>query len=176
MRFISLFPALWPGVIGGPQASAQTRGQDAPCNVALEEPNTATWRLVQASGFTFCVPPDWRPAGGGNRTNAKRWTRGLNVIAWGTGAPRRPVAQGYEIARVTPGQPIPQITTPCTPRRSNESIDHRLAEVFDTDCGDKHHTGANWHDPRIYFQGEAGDAAGAQLQLVVFRTVRFTSP
>ena len=146
---------------------------------ATGQPPSQPWRLVSATGFTFCVPAAWRSPEG------QTWQGPGAAITWATGEPpRHPVAFGEVITRVPPGQSglalqhgmaISSTGLACWPARYTESIDGRRAELRDFDCGDSRETGAEWRSPAIFFLGEAQDPAAAAVELQLYRTVRFVT-
>ena len=147
---------------GGPAPEA------APCPVRLATADVSTWRVVQAEGFTFCVPPTWRPAG------SRAWRGGAGEVEWGQSAYTR-TATKTETVRVVAGQPA----TPPQPltqgRRFTEMVGGYGADFWDNEDEGTFYTGAVWTAPRhVHVAGEARSRATANVQLDVYRTVRFT--
>ena len=63
--------AVVPAVCGG--LSSQT-APVGPCAIPGVGTPDSLWRQVRASGFTFCVPGDWRPSGRARDSlDAQRW-------------------------------------------------------------------------------------------------------
>ena len=61
-------------------------------------------------------------------------------------------------------------------RRFTEEIGGRTAEVFNNRFRSNHFTGAQWSSPRVWIHGRASSSAAADVQITIFRTVRFTTP
>ncbi len=167
------------GACGSP---ASTRGVEtvaspsaalaAGCRATVAGIDVSTWREIAAEGFTFCVPPDWR---GGGRT----WRRGSARINWGKGThPRQQVAVVTE-TMVAPAGAAPQPPSGPPPnseiQRFTEEIGGHRASMWRNRFGQDYHTGADWESLQIWIVGEATDRAAADLQIAVFRTVRFHS-
>jgi hypothetical protein len=133
----------------------------------------ASWREIAAEGFTFCVPPDWRGSGRSLR-------RGSAEITWGKGT--RPPQQVAVVTQtvVAPAGAVPR--PPSGPpldsdlRRFTEEIGGHRATVWRNRFGQGYHTGAHWESLRFWIVGEAADPASADMQLTIFRTVRFSEP
>lgn len=58
-------------------------------------------------------------------------------------------------------------------RRFSEEIDGHVADMWRNRFGRKYYTGAQWSSPQVWLVGDAEDPATADLQVTVFRTVRF---
>ena len=127
------------------------------------------WRLVETRVLSFCVPPSWDFIGS---ATAPRWKSPGGFVSFGEGVPPRRVASSIEVVRV--GDPLPP--SPCQVRRFTERIDGHAAQLIDNACDATHYTGATWTSPAVYFQGEGSDPETARLQLLVYRSVRFTDP
>ena len=143
----------------------------AECHATVRDMDVSTWRAVSAETFTFCVPPDWRGSG-------RSWRRGSGEISWGTGThPREQVATviatvpASDRATLSSG-PLPDSDV----RPFSEEIGGRRAEMWRNRIGQDYHTGADWEAMRIWMVGKARDATTADLQLAIFRTVRFQGP
>jgi hypothetical protein len=61
-------------------------------------------------------------------------------------------------------------------RRFAEAIGGLEAQVWRNRFGTAYYTGARWDSPRVWVTGEAGAADVADLQVTIFRTVRFPTP
>ena len=152
---------------GAPSGTAPAAVAPRPCSPS-DAVNSA-WRFVRATGFTFCVPADWRGDGTGTTTaDARTWTAGGNSISWGTG--QAPVRTFSMTARVRPGAPFP---TPCQVDRNNENVGGAAASVYSNECQGMFQTGAVWSRPQVYMQGEASTPSAAAMELSIYRTVRF---
>jgi len=143
------------------------------------------WQLVSAEGYTVCVPADWRTNDG------HTWQGGGGSITWGTGTPVPwPNVTGEmsvtgSVTQVTPGgQVLSQGTMPpdvqysqgghaeCSDRHSLETVGGVRADLYHV-CFGRHFTGAWWLTLGVFVSGEAMDARTADLQLQVYRSVRF---
>lgn len=58
-------------------------------------------------------------------------------------------------------------------RRFTEEIDGRTAQLWLNRVGRNYHTGAEWTGERVWIVGDATDPAAADVQIAIFRTVRF---
>ena len=84
------------------------------------------------------------------------------------------------ITRVTPGQlpgppPATEFGTGCSGERSADSIGGASAQPADWHCEGHHVTEALWPSLALMFIGETDAAATAQVELQVYRPVRFTT-
>ena len=171
-----------PGCASGPPAWTPV-ARSSPASCAPPDTSKAVpWQLVTTPSFTFCVPPAW------STTDGRTWHGRGGSLTWGTGtAPVRQEVIRREVrVRVPPGGGPPTMAEvqaaaaaqgqgppSCTSYRRSERIGGQVAALYDNECDNRHVTGAQWADARVYFQGEAGDAVTAFQQLQVFRTVRF---
>lgn len=154
-----------------------------PCNVAVEATRGAPWRLVRGEGFTFCVPATWRararPTSAG--VDARIWWGGQGSVTWGTGT-YRPQRRTVTVATAVPASAAGGTGMPPAPlagesRRSAETIGGYVADVWSNRFEGTHYTGAVWTMPaRVHITGEAKSSVEADLQLAVYRTVRFVAP
>jgi hypothetical protein len=169
---------------GGTQQSAIAAAASqsmTECNVQVIASTESPWRLVQADGFTFCVPANWSP--GGRRSaqghDARVWRSGASSITWGTGEfrPQRTGTATVTVAVPAGESPHPSmVTPPGTVRRFVEVIGGRSAEMWDNQFGSSFYTGVILEEPRrVHISGEAQDRTTAALQLAVYRTVRFSA-
>ena len=60
------------------------------------------------------------------------------------------------------------------PWASEEDIGGAHASLTDVQCQGAHTTAAAWSQRRTFFMGQASDGGAAQLELAIYRTVRFT--
>ena len=145
---------------------------------APDAPSTASWQLVKSPVFTFCVPGTWQSVDG------RTWRSGGSVIGWCTAAtpsqcPNVSMQVSGEVTLVTPGQlpgaPRPaSFGTGCSSSRSAEDVGGASADLTESHCGGHHVTEAYWPSLALRFLGETDDAATAQLELQIYRTVRIT--
>lgn len=149
-------------------------GQEVrPCTAVVPGADLTGWREVRATGFTFCVPASWRPAGRArNGVDARTWRGGGGEVKWGTGSHRSVVTVTTVVSGPVSAMPQPAVQV----NRLSEVIGGRVADLWDNEFDGNFHTGAAWNAPAMYVAGESRDRATARLQLQVFRTVRFTQP
>ena len=127
----------------------------AGCPGRSAAPDGATWQEVNADGFSFCVPLDWRPGG------RNSWEGDGGSVTWGRGEPREtPVA-------TLPGQ------EPTDVWRVSESIGGAPARLGRFRSGSTYRTSAMWQTPRVYFFGETARLTSAKRHIEIYRTVRF---
>ncbi|MGH7662705.1 MAG: hypothetical protein ACRENI_00155 [Gemmatimonadaceae bacterium] len=141
----------------------------------MSEDAAGVWQEVRATGFTFCVPANWRPVGGSpaGDHDATTWRGDGGSISWRVGEYRpRPIRT--EIATVRVGDPLPA-ASPGEIRHFDEVIGGRRATLWDNQFEGEYYTGAKWVSPAIYLEGETRSRGSARLQLDVYRTVRFTA-
>lgn len=157
-----------------------------PCNVPVADDGGQQWLFVRGKGFTFCVPPTWKPVGKpGKDADQTTWRSGTSSIKWTLGrvpsgrnlANASAVVSASDLARARSGgyssEPLPAVE-----RQSvTEMIGDQEVNVWNNRrTGTERQTGAEWTKPAFYFQGEAGDMIAAELELNIYRTVRLTTP
>ena len=154
------------GTADGVEASAAA---SEPCAVSLDGVDVSHWQTVAATGFTFCAPPDWTRRGTTIR-------RGASVVRWGRGAPPPKVRES--VIRVPAGSVpggaggLPDSEV----RRFTEVIGGLPADVWRNRFGRDYYTGAEWTTTRIWLEGDARDGQAADLEVAIYRTVRFAAP
>jgi hypothetical protein len=157
----------------GAAAQESTAPEVRACTVTVPGTDLTGWREVQASGFTFCVPANWRPAGRGRGgVDARTWRGGGGEVKWGAGK-YRSARVVTRVVTVRAGNPLPQ---PNGVNRFAEVIGGSAADLWNNELEGDFFTGAQWNRPEVYLAGESRDAVTARLQLQVFRTVRFSQP
>jgi 2-polyprenyl-6-methoxyphenol hydroxylase-like FAD-dependent oxidoreductase len=139
------------------------------CRATVQGVDVTAWREIAAEGFRFCVPPAWRGSG-------QTLRHGGASLTWGLG--EHPQRQAVATAVVTvPASELGTVTNGAVPnsdvRRFTEDIGGRQADVWRNRFGNKYYTGAPWSSPRVWLIGDAEDAPSANLQVTIFRTVRF---
>jgi hypothetical protein len=132
-----------------------------PCAVFVPSADSLDWKLVQAQGFTFCVPPGWR------RSGARGWQSEGTGIEWRVGSPPESPVLGPRL--FSPG--IRGAVDP--PRHFVEIIGGEGGELWDVRAQDANYTFAYWSAKRVYFQGKANGPHSADVELMIYRTVRF---
>jgi hypothetical protein len=144
------------------------------CRVEGVGSGTSPWRQVRGAGFTYCVPPDWQPEGKPTATvDPTSWSGLGGRITWGFGP--APVIEGSVVVAM-PVNEVNSLQPPCPqPWRADEAIGGRSARLSDFECLGTHNTTALFYQPTMYFQGTARNAATAQVELAVFRSVRFAA-
>jgi hypothetical protein len=106
--------------------------------------------------------------------------RGTAEITWGRGtrAPQQVVrVTEIEVARVGV-TPTPRSGPPLNSdaQRFTEDIGGQRATVWRNRYAQDYRTGAEWESMRVWIVGEASDPGSADVQLTIFRTVRFQTP
>ncbi|HEX8672747.1 MAG TPA: hypothetical protein VF710_12705 [Longimicrobium sp.] len=164
------------GAAAQERAPASTAPEVRPCTATVPGTDLVGWREVQATGFTFCVPANWRPLGRArNGVDAPTWRGGGGEVKWGTGS-HRSVATVTTVTTVVSG-PVSAIPRPSgNVNRYSEMIGGKRADLWDNEFEGSSYTGAEWSAPAVYVAGESRDRATARLQLQVIRTVRFSQP
>ena len=150
--------------LGLPSLAAADAPRQAadPCPVTLDDVDVTEWQLVNAKGFSFCVPAAWKVSG-----SRARFSGG--TVEWKAGRLRKPDMAFRVGERMTPEQEwavIPGTTFPGT-------VDGRSVEFTRKVNRGNVQTIAVWSDPAVYFLGEANSEELAAVQLAVYRTVRF---
>jgi len=173
----------------GPTGWTPAARVDPASCAAPSTPAGKPWQLVAEAGFTFCVPSDWRLDG-------HMWRGGGGSITWGIGTPAPwPMIRGEVVGTITgpvtrinsTGQVTSQGTVPmvadnaqggaqCSDQRFTERVGGLMANFYHV-CFGRHFTGAWWLTRGVYVTGDAADALTAELQMQVYRSVRFgTAP
>ena len=134
-----------------------------PCPEFVPSADSLDWKLVHGQGFTFCVPPGWRAAG------ANAWRGGGAGIEWAVGSYPRSVFLGQRTFPVGTKGADPE------PRHFVEMIGGESAELWDGRVQDYEYTFAEWSNRHVSFEGKSSGPRGAETQLMVYRTVRFSS-
>jgi hypothetical protein len=144
------------------------------CNVPGIGSSQSPWRRVRGASFTYCVPSDWRPDSRGSATiDPNNWSGHGGSIGWGFG--RAPVVEG-NVVTVVRQQDLATLPPPCPqPWTADESVDGRSVRLSHFECQGTHHTAAVFNQPMMYFQGAARDAGTAQVELTIFRSLRFAA-
>lgn len=149
------------------------------------------WREVTTPGFTFCVPPEWRPVDGRPVVSAQAWSVGHDTVAlWPAPAPARgllpPEYAGLNLADLRTSI-IPHALAPenrplgeratrlpsCFTIGEVDTLQGRRVELGRTFCGLRYHTMAFWPAENVRFAGTASSVAAARVQWMMYRTVRF---
>ena len=134
----------------------------APCTVPVRAADSLQWKQVQADRFSFCVPAGWRQSG-------DRWWSGDGArIAWGDDE-QIPIGVIGE-----PQAPSGLQAPEPAPRHFIEQIGDELAELWDRRVSDANYTQATWPGKRLFFRGRASTLRKADVQLAIYRTVRFS--
>jgi hypothetical protein len=147
------------GSAGAPAPTAAV----VPCAVFVPSADSLEWKLVQARGFTFCVPPGWRPSG------ARGWQNEGTGIEWAVGSPPQSPTLGPRMFSVG----IKGWSA--APRQFVEIIGGEGAELWDIRFQDADYTYARWSEKRVFFQGKANGVRSADIELMIYRTVRFSA-
>lgn len=165
------------GASGGSAAAAPTPEQlaaialESPCGVNVPE-QFGPWRSVQATGFTFCVPAAWNVSGeratypGGTLRWGIMQMQRVSVVSGGSG--------GISATSIANAGGSRSNTDLSRVQRFSEVIGGQMASLFREEGTGRLRTGVSFPDERISITGEASGEANVNLQLIVFRTVRFT--
>jgi hypothetical protein len=154
-----------------------------PCAITGVGTPDSVWHRVRASGFTFCVPPDWRPNGHPHDSiDAKQWLGDGGSLTWDVGSPRSFIGRDVvlkvsgSVVRGTNPRPIPQESSVCSPRKNTPlAPDGGSLLVTEVEC-QRQWTITAWSArPQIYVQGEAYSERVAELLRRVMEAIRFTS-
>lgn len=145
------------------------------------------WRAARGAGFTYCVPADWRPSRSAKRgVDANTWYGDGGSVAWQVGQVPPVVVVRNRIGGSIP--PVPGLREQVESRLpgcrepdiSVEVIDERQASVTSLVCQGqdqgRFQTIVVWEWPVLRFRAEANRASTAELQRLVYRTVRFSRP
>jgi len=158
----------------------------APCAIPGVGTPDSVWHQVRASGFTFCVPPAWRPAGGPHDSiDAKQWHGGKGSLTWDLGHPRSFTGRDVvlkitgRIVRGMPGtnpSPIPEDSHLCSPLKTTTlTQDGVTLFITELECQRQWTITAWSRTPAIYVQGEGfSDRVADQLRRIP-NTIRFPS-
>lgn len=149
------------GARHGSTATPAMAEATVPCAVFVPSADSLEWKLVQAEGFTFCVPPGWR------RSSARRWYVEGAGVEWALG--KYPETTTIGVRRFRAGITGPDLN----PRHFVEIIGGASAELWETHIQDADYTGAEWAEKHVYFQGKANGPRTADVELMIYRTVRF---
>lgn len=165
--------------------------------VACSEPGVGStslpWRQVRASGFTFCVPGDWRAAGASRSgSDANRWSGNGASLAWDLGrvaslVPNEQLeAEGYivtvgpgggSVASVPARPPSVDPAQPCPPATNTPHLVGNVALfVTQAHCQGVWVTTAWSIQPAMYVQGQARTPEAAEVLRSIMATLHFTTP
>lgn len=142
----------------------------APCAAIVRKVDVSAWREVQMPSFVVCLPAEWALSG-------STWRRGAATIRWGIGIYTDPDARPSSGGPALSGAGIDRQeggTAGNVAHRFGEMIDGSWADLWRSRRGGIYRTGVQWTDARVWFVGQSPDAQTVDLQLNVYRTVRFT--
>lgn len=158
-----------PGGAASMEASGQ-RGE--PCPVPVP-PNTGDWKLVEITNVTFCVPAAWEVSATQARATGNR-------VSWGATAQRMQVV----VSGIPPGQMSGTSianaggsrggTTMARRVTENEMIGGQMGAIWYEEGTGRVATGISFTRPTFAMSGEASGRANVELQLAIYRTIRFT--
>ncbi len=184
LAFLTLPSALCTAC--GGHSSETTPVSLRPCSIAGVVTPDSVGHGVRALGFTFCVPPNWRPAGHAHDSiDAKQWHGDGGSLTWDVGSPRSFIGRDVvlkvtgAVVRGTPGsnpRPIPQESRVCSPRKNTPvALEGGSLLVTEVECQQQWTITAWSTRPQIYVQGEAFSEGVADLLRGIMNTIRFTS-
>ncbi len=138
------------------------------CDVAVQGAELRGWRAVATSRFTFCVPPDWSGDGESWRAaNGASVSLSLGIADPGMASERMHASVPAHDARLMAGR-----SSAGTQPRS-ESIGGRSVSLYSSRSEGRYSWTAVWMASAISLLGTAFDRATSDLELTIFRTVRF---
>ena len=146
---------------------AQLAAADVPCTVPVPE-NTGAWKQVTAENVTFCVPANWRVRG-------TRASYGGGSIRWEHATVRAtPSASASGPTSLTGRSNSSPNSTPVRSEALPEMIGGHQATVMRQMGVGRLQTSVNFpNPPQFSMTGEASGEEQVNLQLAVYRTVRF---
>lgn len=181
---LAFLPVLCAAQAGSPPAPP------APCAVPGVGAPGAPWRLVRASGFTFCVPSDWRPSGHApDSLDAPQWNVAGGSLTWSVGQSpamsseciiegrMQAVDEGVLGRNPTPAGP-PEIRTSDRPRRQPATpmtVDGVTLVIDQFECQGRWMTTVLGTGPRVVITAVAHTLQTAQQQLAAIHTIRFAT-
>lgn len=154
-------------------ASVQSSDQAwEPCPVPVP-PNTGDWKLVEITNVTFCVPSGWQVSAtqaraNGNRLNWGATQQRVQVVV--SGMPPGQMSgtsianAGGSSAGTTMGRRITE----------NAMIGGQMGTMWYEEGTGRVGTGISFSRPTFAMVGEASGKDNVQLQLAIYRTIRFT--
>lgn len=179
-RILSVLALPFAAACAGPPLLPAPTGA-ARCTVPGVGTAEAPWRRVRATGFTFCVPPHWRPDGPGTRgADALTWTGDNGSITWGR-VQTEVIRRDIVAMRVGPdGQPDLEslgITRLCsTPLNFQLYVDGLTIETTQHECQGGYFTSASLGQSLPQLTGQSRSGATAELQMQIYRTIRLAPP
>lgn len=155
------------------------RAEEAPpCMAIVPGADLFGWREVATDGVTFCVPRSWHGSG-------RTWWHGATTLEWGRGMPRATsgrASAGMVLASVGAMSRASQMSVSSLEARDanvvatmdqfSETIGGFTATVVRMRSDLAVQTAARWSDLQLFALGSAPDMRGADVLLLVFRTMR----
>jgi TonB family protein len=143
----------------------------------------AVWHRVHASGFTFCVPPSWRPSGPSRDSiDAKQWHGDGGSLTWDLGLPRS--FTGPDVVLKVTGsvvvgnnpRPVPEEPHLCSPRKTTLlRVDATNLLVTEVEC-QRQWTITAWSTlPAMYVQSEGFSESVADVLRLIMETIHFAA-
>lgn len=154
----------------------------ARCTVPGVGTAAAPWRRVRATGFTYCVPPHWRPDGPAPRgADAMTWYGDNGSITWGRVQTEVISRDVVAFVRVTRGTPMDLeslgIPRPCsTPLNFQLDVDGLTIATTQHECQGNYWTTASLGQSLPQFTGQSRSSAAAEIQMAIYRTIRLAPP
>lgn len=146
--------------------AANSEAATNPCRATVKRMDVSAWREVATTQFTFCVPADWLVREDGA-------VHGSSEIEWGRGSPPNKVI-GTSIVQIPAGGGATgRGLSDRDMQRFSEDIGGYHAQLWKNRFGSRYYTGARWESPAVWLTGEATIPRAAEIQLAIFRTVRF---
>ena len=145
--------------------AANSEAASNACRATVQRMDVSTWREVVTTQFTFCVPADWLVRDHGAE-------HGSSEIEWGDGSPPNKVLGQSTVAVPDVGRAGPRLMDRDM-KHFSEDVGGYHAELWQNRFGSRYYTGARWESPAVWLTGEATIPRAAEIQLAIYRTVRF---
>lgn len=155
----------------GVEPRSASSSVDAPCTAVVRKVDVSSWREVQMPAFVVCLPRDWKQS-------SSMWRRGASTIRWGIGIYPDPESRQPVPGTVLSGGTVNRQegeAAGTVVRRFGEMIGGSWADLWRSRRGGNYRSGVQWVEARLWFTSEATDAQTADLQLNIYRTVRFVA-
>jgi len=185
MRYSLSYPALLAVVLAecGGRPSRTAPVVLLPCSIPGVGTPDSVWHQVRASGFTFCVPPAWRPAAHvDDGINAKQWHGDGGMLTWDLGRPRSLTGPDVTLKVTVPvvvgtnPRPVPETSHLCSPRKTTPlTLEGGILLVTELECQQQWTITAWSTAPAIYVQSEGNSDRVVPLLRRIMDTIRFTT-
>jgi len=145
-----------------------------PCAVVRSD-TAASWQSAKGSGFTMCVPDDWKRSG--NEWRSPESPNRRRVLTWSMGPQRVP----FQVRGMRPGEVREAAPNPSQAMRdayavtptSSEIVDGRLVTISTGTRSNRFVVLAAFPDDKPVLQFSAFDDSALPVAMDIIRTVRF---